>query len=130
LPVFNVSDKLIYFNFKIFKQTWEHWTEGTAMELIDPCLAYAPRSKHEAVRCINIALLCVQKEPNERPNTFSVNLMLTRKRMQLPSPSSPAFTLGDSSLENFDTQTSYSSTITSSVKHSINEVSCTEPYPR
>jgi hypothetical protein len=100
------------------------------MELIDPCLGHEPHSKHEAVRCINIALLCVQKDPNERPNIHSVNLMLTRKRMQVPPPSCPAFALGDSSMENLDDESSYSSTSTLYVKHSINEVSCTEPDPR
>lgn len=120
---------LIYFNFEIFKQTWEHWKNGTATELIDPCLGHETCSD-QAVRYINIALLCVQKNPNERPNIFSVNLMLTRKRMRVPPPSSPAFALGDSSMKNIDIEASYSSTSTSSVKYSINVVSCTEPHPR
>lgn len=111
-------------------QTWEHWTNGTATELIDPYLGDQTWSNDEAVRCINIALLCVQMTPSERPNIFSVNLMLTRKRMQVPPPSSPAFVFGDSSIDDRDFEISDSSTSRSSVKYSNNEVTCTGPYPR
>ncbi|KAJ3705204.1 hypothetical protein LUZ61_008909 [Rhynchospora tenuis] len=75
----------------LLNYAWEHWRNGTAAELIDPCLGHESSMKSEVVRCINIALLCVQERPNERPNIFSVNLMLTRKRMQIPPPSNPAF---------------------------------------
>ncbi|KAJ1700822.1 hypothetical protein LUZ63_000601 [Rhynchospora breviuscula] len=114
----------------LLNYAWEHWTNGAATELIDPCLSHEPNTDHEVVRCINIALLCVQERPNGRPNIFSVNLMLTRKRMQIPPPSSPAFVLGETSVEDRDMEISSNSTSTSSVKYSINEVSCTEPYPR
>ncbi|KAJ4801489.1 cysteine-rich RECEPTOR-like kinase [Rhynchospora pubera] len=114
----------------LLNYAWEHWTNGAATELIDPCLSHEPNTNHEIVRCINIALLCVQERPNERPNIFSVNLMLTRKRMQIPPPSKPAFVLGETSVEDRDMELSSNSTSTSSVKYSINEVSCTEPYPR
>ncbi|KAJ4745402.1 cysteine-rich RECEPTOR-like kinase [Rhynchospora pubera] len=114
----------------LLNYAWEYWTNGAATELIDPCLSHEPNTNHEIVRCINIALLCVQERPNERPNIFSVNLMLTRKRMQIPPPSKPAFVLGETSVEDRDMEISSNSTSTSSVKYSINEVSCTEPYPR
>lgn len=128
LVIMFFSIKTLFFNI-FFKQTWKHWTNGTATELIDPSLRHESSTDIEAMRCINIALLCVQERPNERPNIFSVNLMLTRKRMQIPSPSNPAFVL-DSVIEETDLGTSYTSSSTSSVKYSINEVSCTEPYPR
>ncbi|KAJ3705205.1 hypothetical protein LUZ61_008910 [Rhynchospora tenuis] len=114
----------------IINYAWEHWTNGTAIQMIDPCLGHHPNTDLEAERCINIALLCVQQRPNERPNIYSVNLMLTRNRMQIPPPSDPAFVMVHSRVEDRDIKTSYNSTSTSSVKYSINEVSCTEPYPR
>ncbi|KAJ4801488.1 cysteine-rich RECEPTOR-like kinase [Rhynchospora pubera] len=116
----------------ILNYAWEHWTNGTAIEMKDPCLDPDPNTDLEVMRCINVALLCAQQRPNERPNIYSVNLMLTRNRMQIPPPSNPAFVMVNSSVEDRDIEASYNSTTTNtySVKYSINEVSCTEPYPR
>jgi hypothetical protein len=108
---------------------WKHWKNGTATELIDPFLGHETSRNIEAMRCINIALLCVQENPDDRPNIFSVNLMLMRKQMQIPPPSNPAFVFY-SVAEETGLDTSYASTGTCSVKYSINEVSCTEPNPR
>lgn len=49
---------------------------------------------NEALRWIHIALLCVQEDPNDRPNMSSVVLMVASKSVQLPQPSKPPFSAG------------------------------------
>lgn len=44
----------------------------------------------QVLRCIQIGLLCVQEDPNERPSMASVVLMLNSTYIPLPSPSAPA----------------------------------------
>ncbi|KAK9084920.1 hypothetical protein Sjap_025331 [Stephania japonica] len=50
---------------------WRHWKEGTASQLINPNITDRESSMSEAVRCIQIALLCVQDEPADRPSMRS-----------------------------------------------------------
>ncbi|KAL5794007.1 hypothetical protein ACOSP7_002601 [Xanthoceras sorbifolium] len=45
---------------------WQHWTNGTAMELLDPMLGNQ-LPKHEVLKCIHIGLLCVQEAAADRP---------------------------------------------------------------
>ncbi|KAJ0693630.1 putative non-specific protein-tyrosine kinase RLK-Pelle-DLSV family [Helianthus annuus] len=41
---------------------WKRWTDGRALELLDPSLAESSYSENDVVRSINIGLLCVQEE--------------------------------------------------------------------
>ena len=43
---------------------------------------------------IQIALLCVQEDPNERPTMSMVILMLASKAINLPQPLEPPFSVG------------------------------------
>ncbi|GFZ03181.1 S-locus lectin protein kinase family protein [Actinidia rufa] len=72
---------------------WRSWNEGKAEELIDRNVI---RTCHvrEAVRWINIALLCVQEDPEDRPSMSKVVLMLGGKSEELPKPSEPPFSVG------------------------------------
>ncbi|XP_057513734.1 cysteine-rich receptor-like protein kinase 25 [Actinidia eriantha] len=72
---------------------WRSWNEGKAEELIDRNVI---RTCHvgEAVRWINIALLCVQEDPEDRPSMSKVVLMLGGKSEKLPKPSEPPFSVG------------------------------------
>ncbi|KAF5729002.1 hypothetical protein HS088_TW21G01159 [Tripterygium wilfordii] len=54
---------------------WKLWIEGKGLELIDPdIVCTCPIS--DALRWINIALLCVQDDPADRPTMSNVALML------------------------------------------------------
>ncbi|KAM5580802.1 putative receptor-like protein kinase [Rosa sericea] len=69
---------------------WKLWKEGRGMEVIDEpvretCLP------HEALRCIHVALLCVQEDPVDRPTMSSVNHMLANEATSLPPFKEPAF---------------------------------------
>ncbi|XP_062082929.1 G-type lectin S-receptor-like serine/threonine-protein kinase At4g27290 isoform X2 [Humulus lupulus] len=70
---------------------WTLMKEGKAFELIDDCLLRDPHeSMEEALRCIHIGLLCVQRKPIDRPNMSSVILMLSGEKV-LPRPKPPAY---------------------------------------
>lgn len=45
----------------------------------------------EIMRCINIALLCVQENAADRPTMSDVIAMLTSESMALPEPRQPAY---------------------------------------
>ena len=60
------------------------------MEIIDIMLE-DEWDKHEALRYINIGLLCVQSRPEERPTMSTVFSMLENEKMQLILPQRPGF---------------------------------------
>ncbi|CAL4906969.1 unnamed protein product [Urochloa decumbens] len=64
---------------------WEMWSAGKSMELIDPSLYDEPRMD-ELLRCIQIALLCVEPRQEDRPNMPDVILMLSSDSIRIPSP--------------------------------------------
>ncbi|KAI9385194.1 hypothetical protein POPTR_011G035850v4 [Populus trichocarpa] len=68
---------------------WELWREDKALEIVDPSLKelYHPR---EALKCIQIGLLCVQEDATDRPSMLAVVFMLSNET-EIPSPEQPAF---------------------------------------
>ena len=46
---------------------------------------------NEVTRCIHIALLCVQDNPNDRPMLSTIILMLASNTVTLPVPQLPGF---------------------------------------
>jgi len=67
---------------------WELWREDKALEIVDPSLKelYHPR---EALKCIQIGLLCVQEDATDRPSMLAVVFMLSNET-EIPSPKQPA----------------------------------------
>ncbi|CAI9760046.1 unnamed protein product [Fraxinus pennsylvanica] len=112
----------------LLSYAWKLWRDNTPLELIDPTLqnSYA---RNEAIRCIQIGLLCVQEDVDERPNMASILLTLNSSSATLAVPGQPAFFLHSKTrnvpkLHNSDKSTSTSTAL------SINEASITELYPR
>ncbi|XP_022720562.1 putative receptor-like protein kinase At4g00960 [Durio zibethinus] len=114
---------------------WRNWREGTALNLIDPTLSDG--SRNEIMRCIHIALLCVQENIARRPTMASVVFMLNSFSTTLPVPSQPAFCM-QSNIEN-DMSSSLATNSWASESNnsniellpaSLNEVSITELSPR
>ena len=94
---------------------------------MDPLLRDAPGT--EIMRCIHIALLCVQKNVADRPTMSAIVLMLNSNSMSLRVPSEPAFFTHSSIQAGFTLEDpDYSKRESSRV--SVNEASITEPYPR
>ncbi|XP_070678947.1 G-type lectin S-receptor-like serine/threonine-protein kinase SD1-1 isoform X8 [Malus domestica] len=69
---------------------WQLWSEDRALEIVDSSLeSYAP---DEAMRCIQVGLLCVEEESKNRPSMSAVVFMLSGEA-SAPSPQQPAFSL-------------------------------------
>ncbi|XP_009608831.1 G-type lectin S-receptor-like serine/threonine-protein kinase At4g03230 isoform X2 [Nicotiana tomentosiformis] len=71
---------------------WRLWIDDNAIQLIEKSLIESC-NRDEVVKCINVALLCVQEDPNNRPNISDVIVMLGGDGMSLPRPSRPAFVI-------------------------------------
>ena len=80
----------IFIIYNTFIQAWQLWSEGKALELVDPTLEGSCPCI-EVLRCIQIALLCVQDEARDRPTMMEVLSFLSNKTVQLPPPKQPAF---------------------------------------
>nr|XP_048327078.1 cysteine-rich receptor-like protein kinase 10 isoform X2 [Ziziphus jujuba var. spinosa] len=109
---------------------WEHWSKGTALELIDPTMGDEwPR--HEALKCIQMGLLCVQEAAANRPKMSEVVLILDGYAVSPSMPSRPGFFISEESddsllvldfqLDEFTTKESH---------QSVNQVTITELNPR
>ncbi|CAA2942542.1 receptor-like serine threonine- kinase SD1-8 [Olea europaea subsp. europaea] len=73
--------------------TWELWTSNRGVTLLEPALG---SPKPSLLRYINLGLLCVQENPNDRPTMSTVISMLKNEFAPLPAPKQPAFTLSRS----------------------------------
>ncbi|XP_052114735.1 G-type lectin S-receptor-like serine/threonine-protein kinase At4g27290 isoform X2 [Arachis duranensis] len=97
------SDSENYLN--LLGHAWRLWTEDRPLELLDEVIR--ENCNHcEAIRCIQVGLLCVQQRPEDRPSMSLVVLMLNGEKM-LPKPNFPGFYIdrgvqlqADSSLPN------------------------------
>ncbi|KAJ9566368.1 hypothetical protein OSB04_002334 [Centaurea solstitialis] len=78
--------------------TWTLWKEGKALELLDESLR-AKFLEDEALRCIQIGLLCVQEHKEDRPCMSKVLWMLNNEIAQLPQPKYPGFFIGKRKIE-------------------------------
>ncbi|KAL6546709.1 hypothetical protein OROMI_022430 [Orobanche minor] len=79
----NVEDLLSF--------AWKNWRDKTAVNIVDPCLRSGSGTTSEILRCIHIALLCVQENAADRPTMASIVLMLSSSSLALAAPSEPAF---------------------------------------
>ncbi|KAJ1291264.1 hypothetical protein BS78_02G303600 [Paspalum vaginatum] len=82
-------------NVNLLSDVWDHWTKGTMRQMLHPSLdEFAVR---QALRCIQIGLLCVQPEPDHRPDISAVVFTLTRDNIE---SSRPRHSLHSSLVEN------------------------------
>ncbi|KAL6653663.1 hypothetical protein ACP70R_008587 [Stipagrostis hirtigluma subsp. patula] len=72
------------------KWAWDLWVAERLTEFIDPSLHTEPR-KAEIMRWVQVALLCVQYDPEERPSMWDVLLMLSNENSILRKPNLPAY---------------------------------------
>ena len=73
-------------------QAWKLWQEGKALDMMDQKL-HASSKPNEILKCINVGLLCVQEDPNDRPTMSDVVIMLGSEAMNLATPKRPAFVI-------------------------------------
>jgi hypothetical protein len=98
-------------------QTWKQWRNGAPLELLDPTMRDS-FSKNEVIRCIHIGLLCVQKDPANRPTMATIVLMLENHSVSLQLPQHPAFLLWSREKRNIKTKEVAHDDSTASIVHS------------
>ncbi|XP_059292831.1 G-type lectin S-receptor-like serine/threonine-protein kinase At1g11330 isoform X2 [Lycium ferocissimum] len=100
----------------LIRHARELWTDGKAFELIDPSIVDSCPTE-EALRFIQVGLLCLQVSAAERPTMSSILFMLSNEAT-IPSPKQSLIT------PNSDSGT------TETTASSINEVTITAPDVR
>lgn len=74
------------------------WKIGNAMDLFDPILDDAS-SSCKLIKCLQVALLCVQEKWEDRPSMLEVYSMLKNETEALPTPKMPAFSITEYQLK-------------------------------
>ncbi|CAN6211867.1 unnamed protein product [Urochloa humidicola] len=74
--------------FNLLGYAWHLWREGRALELIDPLLG-DNNDVTSILRCVKVALLCVQDNAIDRPRMTEVMEMLGHDGTVLPDPKQP-----------------------------------------
>ncbi|KAK2433463.1 G-type lectin S-receptor Serine/Threonine-kinase [Trifolium repens] len=69
---------------------WRLWREEKLQDLMDPSLSDS-YNVNQFIRCAQIALLCVQDEPDDRPHMSNVVTMLDNETTALLTPKQPTF---------------------------------------
>lgn len=75
-------------------QVWQHWTERRACDVVDSDLDVeaAEQGQRQALRCVHVALLCVQSDRSRRPTMGEVIAMVsTHQDSELQAPSLPGY---------------------------------------
>ncbi|CAI9773315.1 unnamed protein product [Fraxinus pennsylvanica] len=109
-------------------QSWKLWRDNRPLELMDLTLQNAYAS-NEVIRCIQIGLLCVQEDADERPNMASILLALNGYSAPLAIPRQPAF-FHSSKTQSLPIVQDLDKSTSNLAAFSPNEVSITELHPR
>ena len=87
------------------------WKEGRCTELLDEAMGSS--CDHGQVRrCIQVALLCVDVQPRNRPLMSSVVMMLASENATLPEPNEPGVNLGRNTSDTGSSRTQSEFTVT------------------
>ncbi|KAF7119984.1 hypothetical protein RHSIM_Rhsim13G0161200 [Rhododendron simsii] len=113
----------------LLSYSWKLWREGTPLCLMDPILE-GSHSRNEVTRCIHIALLCVQNDPDARPSMATVILMLNSYSSSLSLPQQPGFLGQNRTGSNIFKELESDQSTSQSIQWSINEASITQLDPR
>ncbi|KAG2291602.1 hypothetical protein Bca52824_038271 [Brassica carinata] len=114
----------------LVNNAWRLWRNGSPLELLDPAIRRNNQS-NEVTRCIHIALLCVQDNPEDRPMLSTIILMLTSNTITLPVPNLPSFFPRNRlELENVSEGFESSRSTGKSVGYSVSDSSITDLEPR
>ncbi|XP_022927522.1 G-type lectin S-receptor-like serine/threonine-protein kinase At4g27290 [Cucurbita moschata] len=97
---------------------WKLWNGGNGLELMDAALGDEFQGS-EALRCIQVGLLCVQQSSDERPTMWSVLSMLESEDMLLSQPKQPGFYMERmfSKTDKLPAETSTSNEVTVTLLH-------------
>ncbi|KAJ6857392.1 hypothetical protein NC651_038942 [Populus alba x Populus x berolinensis] len=79
-------------NLSLLEYAYELWKDGKGMEIMDPSLDDT-LSSCKLIKCLQIALLCVQENPIDRPSMVEVSSMLKNETAIVTIPKRPAFSV-------------------------------------
>lgn len=83
----NTINQIIHTPCPWAEQVWDHWDNGTVMDIILGSSSLSSSSGEMLRRCVQIGLLCVQDSPADRPTMSAVNVMMLNNSNTLPQPS-------------------------------------------
>ncbi|KAL9445572.1 hypothetical protein AB3S75_018548 [Citrus x aurantiifolia] len=90
-------------NLNFLEYAFEQWKDSKGKEFIDPSLDDSS-SPCKLLNCLQVALLCVQENPEDRPSMLEVSSMLKDDSMAIAAPKRPAFSAkGDENAETSST---------------------------
>ncbi|KAL8107812.1 hypothetical protein AgCh_024280 [Apium graveolens] len=110
-------------------QAWRLWRAGTPLELVDPVLSCS-YLRNEVVRCIYIALLCVQEDVDSRPSMDAVVLMLHSNSVTIIMPQQPPFFQHSRSITKMKEGLKSDDSTKYATSWSVDDASITGIYPR
>ncbi|XP_028776255.1 putative receptor-like protein kinase At4g00960 [Neltuma alba] len=117
----------------LLSQAWRQWRNHTPLEIMESTLKET-YSRTEVIKCIQIGLLCVQEDPDDRPTMATVISYLNTQLIDLPFPREPAlfrYSAGKSTnMEDGDCSSGQPSIDCSSGLSSINDMSKSTFFPR
>ncbi|RVX05171.1 putative cysteine-rich receptor-like protein kinase 35 [Vitis vinifera] len=79
-------------NLNLLEYAYELWKEGEGMRFMDPSLDDSS-SSCKLMACMQVALLCIQENPDHRPTMLEVSSMLKSETAAMPAPLRPAFSI-------------------------------------
>jgi len=111
-------------------QAWRSYEEGNIVDIIDPLARIESCDEEQALRCIQIGLLCTQPDSSVRPPMSTVSLMLSSHSVTLPDLTKPVFPNSGSGLSHASATTSSASSYLAPAPPSNASVSSIELVPR
>ncbi|KAK7257498.1 hypothetical protein RIF29_31518 [Crotalaria pallida] len=80
----------VEYELSLLGYAWHLWKVGRVLDFIDQTLCDTC-NEDECMKYVNVGLLCLQEDPNERPTMSNVVFMLGSESNSIPSPKEPAF---------------------------------------
>ncbi|TKY54732.1 putative cysteine-rich receptor protein kinase 35 [Spatholobus suberectus] len=109
-------------NMTLLEYAYELWKEGRGVEFVDPSLDDT-NSPCKIMRCMQVALLCVQENSADRPSMLEVDSLLKNEGAAIGTPKMPAFSIKKREDEEETSQ--------NGIKlYSINDVTISQLAPR
>ncbi|XP_066312658.1 receptor-like serine/threonine-protein kinase SD1-8 [Miscanthus floridulus] len=86
----------------LLRYAWMMWKEGRSVDLVDKVMDGSGVNYREVLRCIQVALLCVEVQPRNRPLMSSVVMMLASENATVPEPNEPGVNIGNKNTSDTD----------------------------
>ncbi|KAI4344883.1 hypothetical protein L6164_012067 [Bauhinia variegata] len=100
---FLVANKLGQGGFGSIYKAWQLWNEDKVMELIDISLLDCCPT-HEALRCVQLALLCEQDRAADRTSMLEIVSTLSNESALMPAPIKPTFYIDEEKEESNESE--------------------------